>query len=264
MGPAVYDTRLADDPVRSAVRSVALGIAALALATSCASGVVDSNPPREQVVLLHGLGRSSRSMAALARHLEASGYAVVNLGYASTKYPIDELRRDLRRELSACCLDPQRALHFVGHSLGAIVVRAYLDEEVPANLGRVVMLSPPNKGSELADVVGDSWLAAATLGPVVGELGTDRDSAPNRLGPAHFEVGIITGNRSWQPIGAWLIAGPDDGVVSVASARLEGMADFLVVPRTHTFIVRDPVVAEQVVRFLRTGRFSHADDVSLR
>jgi pimeloyl-ACP methyl ester carboxylesterase len=230
----------------------------LALATACAAPLGDREPPREQVVLLHGLGRSSRSMTPLAKQLEASGFGVVNLGYASTKRSVAELTRELRVQVSACCLARERPLHFVAHSLGAILVRAYLDEGLPANLGRVVMLSPPNKGSELADLVGGSWLVEATLGPAVGELGTDRESAPNRLGPADFEVGIITGSRSWHPVGPWLIAGPDDGVVSVESARLEGMTDFLVVPRTHTFIMQDEGVGDEVVRFLRTGRFSHA------
>lgn len=211
--------------------------------------------PVEQVVLLHGLGRTSRSMQPLAEHLTASGFRVTNVGYASTKHTIHELAQRLAREVERCCRDAEK-LHFVTHSLGGILVRAFLAEHVPPNLGRVVMLSPPNRGSELADRIGDTWLAEVTLGPTVKELGTGSDSTPNRLGEADFEVGIITGDRSWQPLGPWLIEGPNDGTVSVENARLRGMSAFLVLPTTHTFIMRDPVVAEEVVRFLRTGTFS--------
>jgi triacylglycerol lipase len=238
------------------VRACGLVCVLLAFACSHARGEAPASDagPREQVVLLHGLGRSERSMEPLERHLESTGFEIHNVGYATTDHTVEELVPVIAAEVDACCGGSNRRMHFVTHSLGGIMVRAYLSQQRPANLGRVVMLSPPNHGSELADLVRDSWLAEGT--PVHG-LGSGPDSVPQRLGPANFEVGVITGNRSWHPLGAWLIDGPSDGVVSVESAKLEGMTDFLVVETTHTTIMHDARVQDQVVRFLRTGAFSH-------
>jgi triacylglycerol lipase len=128
----------------------------------------------------------------------------------------------------------------------------------PDNMGRVVMLSPPNKGSELADAINETWLAEINWAPAVEELGTNPGSVPNLLGPPPFELGVITGDASWHPLGEWFMQGENDGIVSVESARLEGMKDFMVVHATHTWIMRDPQVAEYVVNFLRTGAFEPA------
>jgi hypothetical protein len=144
----------------------------------------------------------------------------------------------------------------VTHSLGGIMLRAFLEEHRPDNLGRVVMLSPPNQGTELVDRFGDHpWFRRAS-GPTAQELGTQPSSLPKRLGPADFELGIITGDVSYNPITSWMITGADDGVVAVDSARLEGMTDFLVVPRSHTFIMNSGKVTKEIVHFLEHGSFS--------
>ena len=146
-------------------------------------------------------------------------------------------------------------VHFVTHSMGGILVRFYLANHRLVNLGRVVMLSPPNQGSEtvdkLANMPGFGWLN----GPAGQQLGTDENSLPNRLGPADFELGIITGNRSINLILSTMIPGPDDGKVAVERAKLAGMADFLVVPHSHPFIMKKPLVIEQTQFFLEHGRF---------
>jgi pimeloyl-ACP methyl ester carboxylesterase len=198
----------------------------------------------------------------MAAYLEEHGFRTENIGYASTELPIRELTENLHEELQQCCLDADRRLNFVTHSLGGILVRAYVVLHPPENMGRVVMLSPPNKGSELADAVRNTWLADADRVPAVKELGTDPESVPNLLGPASFEVGVITGDQSWHPMGAIFIEGENDGVVSLESARVEGMKAFLVAPTDHTFIMRDPDVAKQVVHFLRTGEFLGDDHPS--
>jgi len=231
-------------------------VAALGLALGCAcTPPAEPAPEAELVVLLHGLGRSERTMAPLAAYLEEHGFRTENIGYASTKWPIRELTETLHEELQRCCLDADRRLDFVTHSLGGILVRAYVALYPPENMGRVVMLSPPNKGSELADAVRETWLADINPVPAVDELGTNPDSVPNLLGPVSFELGVITGDESWHPLGAIVIEGENDGVVSVESAQVEGMKTFLVAPTNHTFIMRDPEVAKQVVHFLRTGEF---------
>jgi triacylglycerol lipase len=207
------------------------------------------------VLLLHGLGRTSRSMRSLERSLSEQGYHVVNVDYPSTRTGIDGLVTHLRGEISRCCSDVTTKLHFVTHSLGGILVRAYLKQFPLTRVGRVVMLSPLNQGSEVVDYLRSAWLFRVVLGPAGQQLGTDPASVPNSLGPANFELGIITGNHGLNPLGAALIPGPHDGTVSVARARVEGMRDFLVVPYGHTFIMTRKVVLEQVVHFLRAGHF---------
>jgi alpha-beta hydrolase superfamily lysophospholipase len=195
-------------------------------------------------------------MWLLASRLTQAGFEVHNLDYPSTEETIDQLVEMLDGEVEQCCLGSEKTLHFVTHSLGGILVRAYISQERPDNLGRVVMLSPPNQGSQLVDELRDSPLFQWATGPAGQELGTDPSNLPNRLGPADFEVGIITGSRSLNPLTSWLVSGEDDGKVSVESAQLEGMADFLVVPNTHTFIMNSTQVAEEVVHFLEQGAFS--------
>lgn len=215
-----------------------------------------ADQPVETVVLLHGLIRSSVAMERIADRLEKEGYAVHNLDYPGRESTIDEIVDEIHTKLETCCHSHAEKLHFVTHSMGGIVVRAYVDRYHPENLGRVVMLGPPNKGTELADKLKDNKLVGMVFGPVIQELGTGVESTPNRLGKADFEVGVITGDISWNPLASWMIPGPDDGTVSVKNAQLEGMTDFLVVPSTHTFIMLNSDVIEEVVYFLRNGQFS--------
>jgi hypothetical protein len=179
---------------------------------------------------------------------------VHSLRYPSTQASPEKLEAQLSLQLSRCCADAPR-LHFVTHSLGGILLRAELAHRPPPQLGRVVMLAPPNHGSELADWLRGSETLLSLMGPTASELGTGGESLPNRLPPAHYEVGVIAGNDSLNPIGSRMIPGEDDGTVSVESARLEGMSDFLVLPVSHTMILLSSDAAEQALAFLRTGRF---------
>lgn len=212
----------------------------------------------EAVVLLHGLLRSDRAMRPLEKHLSGVGFQVHNLHYPSTDLAPDELVANLHAQISACCADSPR-LHFVTHSLGGILVRAYLADHSPSNLGRVVMLAPPNHGSELADLISDSKLFRSALGPTAVQLGTGPESLPNRLPEPSFEFGVIAGTWSVNPISAFVVAGDSDGTVSVESTRLSGMSDFITVPATHTFIIRSDATAGYVVEFLRHGYFHRPD-----
>ncbi len=211
------------------------------------------------VVLLHGLGRTAKSMAYMEKRLMAAGYAVYNYDYESRKNEIGYLVDDLQGFLEACCPEKGNTLHFVTHSLGGILVRALISEERPYNLGRVVMLSPPNKGSEVVDYIKDYSLFKDIFGPASMQLGTDPDSVPNRLGPADFELGIITGDRTIDPISSLIIPGKDDGKVAVERTKLEGMTDFLVMHVSHAYIMEEPEVVDEVIYFLQQGRFSRSD-----
>lgn len=231
------------------------GLAALALlfATPLPALAADA----ETVVLLHGLARSADSMQPLVDALAAAGYRVVNLDYPSTSKTIEALVTEDLAPALAPHVGSTSKLHFVTHSMGGILVRQYLAQNRPDNLGRVVMLAPPNGGSELVDELGALSAFDWFNGPAGRELGTGVDSVPNRLGPADFPLGIIAGNRSFNPLYSKIIPGDDDGKVSVARAQLAGMADFLVLPHTHTWIMRATDVQQQVVAFLRDGHFEH-------
>ena len=119
------------------------------------------------------------------------------------------------------------------------------------------MLSPPNGGSELADLLRKVPLVRKAAGPNRPQLGTDPAGLPASLGSVDFNLGVIAGDRSFNPLFSLLIPGPDDGFVAVERAKVKGMTDFLIVPRTHTFIMRSRQVIEQTLRFLRDGSFDH-------
>lgn len=211
----------------------------------------------DTVVLVHGLGRGPLSMARLVAALERDGHTVRNIGYASQKdtLPVaaEAVFGPVFREAAH-----GETIHVVTHSMGGILLRWYLHERgVPAALGRVVMLGPPNQGSEIVDHLGDWRLFHAINGPAGVRLGTSPEDAPQALGawPAKVELGVIAGDRSWNPIFSALIPGADDGKVSVRRTHLAGEADHVTVAASHTWLMWRGAVVGRVREFLRDGRF---------
>ncbi len=198
-------------------------------------------------------------MEKMAQRLESEGYIVVNHDYPSTDYTIEELSERVVREAHAQC-PGDGAIHFVGHSLGGILVRHFMKYNELENLGRVVMLGPPNQGSHVVDAIGEFPGFELLNGPAGQQLGTDQNSIPNRLGPANFEVGIIAGTRSINLILSTMLPDPDDGKVSVGSTKLEGMSDHITVPVSHPFLMKDDEVIDQTVHFLKYGYFNELED----
>jgi pimeloyl-ACP methyl ester carboxylesterase len=209
----------------------------------------------ECVILLHGLGRTSLSMLSLQRSLQAEGYSVWNRGYASTRKSIEELSLVVGRAIDSCVEEGAETINFVTHSLGGILVRQYFQNHNIPNAGRVVMLGPPNHGSEIVDQFKDRWWFRLATGPAGQELGTGSESVPNSLKPVNIDVGVIAGRKTSDPWFSELFAGENDGKVSLASAQLEGMKDFLIVENGHTFMANSQEVGRQVLAFLRTGKF---------
>ena len=208
------------------------------------------------VVLLHGLARTAASMSKMADALQGKGYRVVNIDYPSREKPVEELAAAAVQEGVDRCRETRPVhIHFVTHSLGGILVRVYLRDRKIEGLGRVVMLAPPNQGSRVVDEFSQVPGFDLLNGPAGSQLGTGEQSVPRRMGPADFEVGIIAGDRSVNPILSTAFSEPNDGKVAVADTRLEGMKDFLVVHHSHPFIMRSGEVIRQVLFFLQHGRF---------
>jgi triacylglycerol lipase len=242
--------------MRKAARQILVFLSLCASLLAVPAATEKNQGGTEWVVLLHGLGRSSRSLARLEADLTGQGYSVLNLDYPSLKYPIEYLAEEvLHPEVGRLSASSPAQIHFVTHSMGGIVVRYYLTHHDLPGLGRVVMLSPPNQGSELADLLKRCVLFNKFMAPAGRELGTDLDGLPRRLGGADFDLGVIAGSRSYNPINSLILDGPDDGTVTVESTRMPGLADFIVLPCSHNSIVRSKTAIGQVIHFLRHGTF---------
>jgi alpha-beta hydrolase superfamily lysophospholipase len=214
------------------------------------------------VVLLHGLGRTHRSMDRIEAALHAAGYATVNIDYPSQSQTIEASALSVIPQGVGECRDAgSHTVHFVTHSMGGLLLRYYLSTHAVEGLGRVVMLGPPNQGSEVADALAGTALYDRLNGPAGAQLVTGPGGIAARLGPVRFPLGIIAGNQRTvvDSVLATHIPGENDGKVAVERARVEGMDDFMVLPVNHTFMAYDDVVIAQVLQFLRHGHFLHEE-----
>jgi triacylglycerol lipase len=212
----------------------------------------------DYVMLIHGLGRTRLSFAGMQAWLRHCGYRVVNLAYPSRRISVaNAVREWLQPALDSLDLTAGDRVHFVTHSLGGIVFRAWSAGRDPGfPLGRIVMLAPPNYGSEIMDHIGLQPWSRLVLGPAVDELQTAAISAVNRLGPVPEGTAVIMGNRAKITLFQHLLGPESDGIVPVRAGWLPGLAGFLVVPADHTFIMWRPVVLRAVRHFLEYGSFA--------
>lgn len=211
----------------------------------------------DYVILLHGIAGFSHSMKPLAKELHRQGYTVINVNYPSTLYDIPAISETFFDSvITSRCIDPERKIHFVTHSMGSIVTRYYLkNHRDEINLGRVVMLAPPNSGSEIVDTFKTNIVAKSVFGPALKQLSTKSNSFVNTLGPVDYEVGILMGNKAYYLPGSLILPGKDDGIVAIQSAPIEGMKDFEIISDNHTNIMTNKRVIREVVCFLREGNF---------
>jgi triacylglycerol lipase len=216
----------------------------------------------ECVILLHGLGRTRHSLKPIEKCLASNGYTVWNIGYPSTREDIESIcslyvEKEVEKAASTFA-----KVHFVTHSMGGIVVRYCLQNKpwLSGKIGRIVMLAPPNQGSEVADFLKKNahYLYRAADGPAGEELSTDSTGITHRIARLPYEIGIIAGNKSWEPWFSYVIPGDDDGKVAVERTKLEEMSDFIVVPHTHTFIMNSEDVKGQILFFFANGKFRKA------
>ena len=212
--------------------------------------------PSSGVVLLHGLAKTPRSFGRMERTLRKQGFATLNLAYPSRKHPLEVLVEDVHAAIHPFALQTD-ALYFVTHSMGGVLAQLYLAKYRPSRLHRVVMLGPPNGGSEVTDFLKETAPYRAFYGPAGQQLGTKRLQSSGRLPPPDYSVGIIAGNKTIDPISSFFIVPrPNDGRVSVESTRLSGMTDHIVLGATHSGLLRHQDAINQTISFLRDGRFS--------
>ena len=220
----------------------------------------DKKEPQQHVILLHGMYRSSIAMRPVEKYLNSLGYTSSNISYPSTKYEIETLVKDyLAPEVDKFKDRDDITLHFATHSMGGVLVRHYLNENTINNLGNVVMIAPPNKGTPLAELFADSEWINSNSGPAKAQLAASQDSWVNQLGVPEFDVGIIAGNENNNVLTAMLLPGEDDGVVSVESTKLKNMKDFITVPAKHYRLRSNITVLQQVAHFIKYGKFFRYD-----
>lgn len=212
------------------------------------------------VVLLHGIGRRASSMRSFERALLAAGFLTLNVGYPSRHKSIQQLVTDIDAAVSPFATALDGPVHFVCHSMGGLVARAYLERHRPTRLGRVVMLGPPNGGSEIADLLQKRLFYRLLFGRAGGELTTSGCKLRNAsAAPIDFQVGVIAGNRPLLPLASSLVLpGPNDGKVTVRSTRLAGIADHIVVATSHTALIRNRIALRQTISFLQNGQFNRS------
>ena len=224
--------------------------------TNTPEHLAEGDKSSETVILIHGFGGSRFTFKKLESQLKSQGYRTVNVGYPSLLKPIDSLAKPtIEKALNH--YPNATKVHFVTHSMGAILLRYYLRDNTIDNIGRVVMQGPPNGGSEIVDKlkkVPGSGLIKKVSGM---QLGTGALDIPKALGPTDQEVGIIAGNRSINPLLSALLPKPNDSRVTLPNTRLEGMTDYKVLPVSHVLMVRNQAVIDQTIHFLREGKFKH-------
>ena len=207
----------------------------------------------ELVYLLHGLGRNNNSMWYLNSKFKSAGYMVKRVGYPSINRSPKEILKIVSDQIDSNIYKSYRKVHFVGHSLGGLMIRAYLDKNRVENLGRVILIGTPNHGTQIVDRYKKRWYLKI-LGEMTLSLGTDDKSFPNSIPAPYYPVGVIAGVTE-RLYNEFVLPGKDDGVVTVESTKLIGMKDLIVIRTNHTMMRYDRDVGIQSIEFLREGRF---------
>lgn len=214
----------------------------------------------ELVVLLHGILRSKTDMLFLTKFFEKRGYKTLNILYPSREQRLEGLSDFVHNKIITCPhYSENTTINFVTHSMGGLITRYYIAREKPKNLGKVVMLGPPNTGSEFADWLSETEILApifkTVFGPASQQLKTDYEHID---GDITYPLGVIAGNMSINPLAPWVLDGEHDGIVPVERTKIEGMKDHIVMAATHSFMMFNTDVMKQALHFLQNEVFDHA------
>ena len=231
--------------------------------TSVAAAGVKTDPiethkvaNKETVFLLHGIARTKQSMKKLEKALLQEGYSVVNIDYPSRKHTIAEIADMVFKIVHNVSEKNKGKIHFVCYSMGCLVVRELLAKYDISQVENIVMLGPPNQGSEVADFLKDNFLYKSFYGPAGQEL-TTAAASKNPSSLLQYSIGIIAGNVCFDPICYFILPKGHDGKVTIESTKLEGMRDHIVLSCSHTFMITNKEAIAQVKYFLKHSRFNH-------
>lgn len=213
----------------------------------------------EMVVFLHGILRNKIDMHPLSKFFQSKGYDTQNILYPSREQTLEDLSDFVHEKIiNWDRYSATKTLHFVTHSMGGLIARYYIERHKPENLGKVVMLGPPNTGSEFADFLSDTKFIAPAFrtiyGPASAQLRTDYEHIDKKI---NYPLGVIAGNVSINPLASFILEGDHDGIVPVSRTYIDGMADHIIVPATHTFMMFSAPIMEQALSFIINGKFDH-------
>lgn len=237
-------------------RVLGLGIVLALMLSACVNLVQSALPKGELVVLSHGLGRSDTAMWRIEDKLEQAGFEVCSIDYDTIGESVFHVLQQATDEIDDCIHSAGR-IHFVGHSLGGLVIKSYLsirpEFSTQYNLGEVVMVGTPNKGSEVADHLKGHMLMNLD-GGIGKALMTGSDTLGKQIPELDIEVGVIAGTDGSAATSQYF-KGPNDGLVSVESAKFSKMKDFITLNVSHSAMRYNKDVAEQIIHFLNYGSF---------
>jgi len=196
-------------------------------------------------------------MLALRNHFAKQGYQCINILYPSRSKNLTDLTKFVKDTIETDpSYSPNATLHFVTHSMGGLIARYYIATYSPQNIGKVVMLGPPNTGSEFADFLDENKFLGPMFhkifGPAAKELTTGHKHIDDDI---HYPLGIIAGNASINPLAPWILEKEHDGIVPVERTKIKGMTDHIVMRSTHTFMMFNKDVIKQVENFLKHEKF---------
>lgn len=220
----------------------------------CASDQPKNVIGKEKVVLVHGYGRKPSTMSDIAKYLEQRGYQTYMLGYPSYKRDIDGIEKEFQKQVDEVLLGVTDRVHFVGHSMGGLVVRNYLGKNKIPNLGNVVLLGTPNRGTPVVDHLKESWWFWYA-GPAAPKLSSKGSDFLNSLPAPTYKLGIIAGLVSNDRTKE-IFSEANDGIVTCESAKVIGMTDFVALPVNHHYLKHDTKALEQIFNFLKNVKFS--------
>ena len=231
------------------------------LLSSCVSGNSPASKPDESgkvamkkdgtIVLLHGQGRTRLSMMILSRRFRSAGYQTVNFPYNQTIDSLDEISDQLidfiRKKVKT------KNYHLIGHSLGNVIIRDAFQKEYPDGLGKVVMLAPPNQPAHLAKRLKKNLIYRVFTGDSGQKLSEEKFYRDLPVPTVPF--GVIAGNKGQR----LTFSEPNDGLVSIESTKLDGMADWILLHHGHTFIMNCKDTFDQCQHFIEHGHFKQSE-----
>ena len=218
----------------------------------------------QQIIILHGLGRTPISMQKIKKALDSQGYKVLNIGYSVLSASFEDALSQILEKIDNW-IEPDKTVHLVGHSFGGILIRGILAKRKDFKYGRCVMIGSPNKGTAIASYVLSHKVLKHITPPVTKELTPDSELL-KLLPEPEIETGIIAGSKPYNlviPV-SWFYKkatnnAPGDGVVEISNTQCSNMSDFIIMPLHHSFMMWNSELIEQISHFLKHASFVHKD-----